>query len=128
MITRKLCLSLFPIFLGCTALIRVEGSSLICEIESSNNQYILKVSPTTDLYSFDKLDLSNHFRFSAQYLYHLNKLKTYTYYDSKDRYVLIHASEHKIATKTCDQDFGKNKIYSTGMERELLFHCKLACQ
>lgn len=115
---------MFPIFLGCTALIRVEGSNLICEIESSNNQYVLRVSPTTDLYSFDKLDLSNHFRFSAQYLYHLNKLKTYTYYDSKDRYVLIHASEHKIAPKT----FGENKVYSTGMERELLFHCKLACQ
>ena len=75
--------------------------------------------------------LEENYRFSAQSLLDSNSLKAYTYYYTKDKFVLLHAAEYKM--DRCDDhkksiDLGLNKVYSPGMERELIFQCRLICQ
>lgn len=104
------------------------GAEVVCDIESWDETHQLRILPSHDLYAFTKVDLPSGFRFSAQYLPALNKLKTYTYYASKERYVLVHVQEQVLVDKSCGQGFGANQVYSSTLEQDVLFMCTLTCE
>ena len=104
---------------------------VICEVENAGSVTSLKPEASLDPYKFTKVDLPENFRFSTQYLLGAQKLKTYVYHNSKNRYVLIHAAEYRVEEDSCtqhEQGFGLNKVYSAKVERELSFQCRLVCR
>lgn len=109
----------------------------LCEIKVSGTENILKLKTTQDPYAVSTLNLDGGFRFTGQVLRDAKtkqtKLKTFVYHESKERYVLIHASENKIDATSCTSiknpqtDFGLQRVYSHKFERELNFTCKTVC-
>jgi hypothetical protein len=109
----------------------------ICEIKVSGTENTLKLKSTHDPYTISTLNLDGGFRFSGQVLHDAktkqSKLKTFVYHESKERYVLIHASENKVDAASCasekntQSDFGLQRVYSHKYERELSFTCKTVC-
>ncbi|MFZ6769327.1 hypothetical protein ACO0LM_19940 [Undibacterium sp. Di26W] len=106
----------------------------LCEVKVSGTENSFNIKNTSDPFAFDTHDLEGGFRFSAQVLLDpkngQSKLKTFTYHQSKNRYVLIHASESSINTASCHAEkngFGLQRVYSHKFERELSFSCKAVC-
>lgn len=107
------------------------ADEVICDIEYAGSVTSIKPQANNDPYQFTTIDLQGGFRFSAQLLPALNKLKTYVYHQSKIKYVLIQAAEYAVEQKAClgsEHRFGLNKVYSAQLERELLYQCRLSCR
>ncbi len=107
------------------------ANEVLCDIEYASQVTTVKLEPVQDPYQLTKIDLRGEYRFTAQFLQPVNKLKTYVYYESKDRYVLIHAAEYAAAESKCappHNQFGLNRVYDSYLERELIFQCRLACR
>ncbi|MEN9589017.1 MAG: hypothetical protein RLZZ481_803 [Pseudomonadota bacterium] len=129
----KSILALLLSFCTCLAL----AQDTLCVIQVSNTEKKLTIKVTQDPYILSTLNLDSDFRFSGQVLQDpvtkQSKLKTFVYHESKDRYVLIHASENKLDTATCanrknaTQEFGLHKVYSHKFEHELSYGCKSTC-
>jgi hypothetical protein len=115
----------------------VIAQDALCEIKVSGTENTLKLKSTHDPYTISTLNLDGGFRFSGQVLHDAktkqSKLKTFVYHESKERYVLIHASENKVDAASCasekntQSDFGLQRVYSHKYERELSFTCKTVC-
>ncbi|NOT68690.1 MAG: hypothetical protein HOP04_10300 [Methylophilaceae bacterium] len=121
---------IMPLILWATPVLAC-ANEVICDIEYAGSVTSIKPEANNDPYQFTNIDLQGGFRFSAQLLPELNKLKTYVYHQSKNRYVLIQAAEYGIEQKAClesEHRFGLNKVYSAQLERELLFQCRLSCR
>jgi hypothetical protein len=128
---KSLLLPLF--FCTCSAI----AQEALCVIKVSGTENTLNIKATQDPYTLSTLNLEGGFRFSGQVLQDAitkqSKLKTFTYHESKDRYVLIHASENKLDTASCTsaknatQEFGLQRVYSHKYERELSYSCKSIC-
>lgn len=103
------------------------GAQIFCDIDFEDGKNQLRIEPDNDIYKVSTIDLSGRFRFSGQYLPVLNKFKVNTYYNSKDRYVLIVAQEHYVSSSTCDHNFGVNRVYGGPYERDLYFQCRHIC-
>ena len=103
------------------------GAQIVCDTDVSNTQSRLVFKSTDDVYDFSKIDLPSGFRLAGQYLAKLNKLKLYVYDYSKDRHVLLNAQEFDVNPRSCEQDFGKNRVYGEPYERELSFQCHQDC-
>ncbi len=109
----------------------------LCVIQVFETETTLNIKVTQDPYALSTLNLESAFRFSGQVLQDSitkqSKLKTFVYHESKDRYVLIHASENKLQTATCTsekfvaQEFGLHRVYSHKFEYELSYSCKSIC-
>jgi hypothetical protein len=102
-----------------------------CTAEYGGKTAYMDVRPTSDVYAMTTNDALSPFRFSAQYLAEIGKLKTYVYHDAKDRYVLIHAAQYTLTQAHCNQhsnSFGLHKIYSARMEKELFLQCVAVCE
>jgi hypothetical protein len=104
------------------------SAEITCDIEYADTATSLKIESSYDPYQFASTEPGGNFRFSAQYLAESKKLKTFVYHDSKDRYVLIHASENTLdETKCTTNGLGLNKVYSAAIERELIYQCRQIC-
>ena len=106
------------------------AAEIRCEIKVSGTENAVQAAQSADPYEYKTLDLDGGYRFSMQYLASGNKLKTYVYHESKQRYVLIHLGEHVINADICEgrsQGLGVNRIYSPKLERELIFQCAPVC-
>lgn len=102
-----------------------------CDVEYAGKVTSVIIKPVSDPYEMTNVDPGGDFRFASNYLVDSNKLKTYVYHKSKNRYVLIHAAEHQVSEDICTQHengFGLNRVYSAKLERELLFQCRLICR
>lgn len=99
----------------CTIVVRSEPKNLL-------------ISPSKSPYDSTKIDFGNGFRFAGQVLENPYRLKTYTYFDSKDRYVLIHEAIVYLNGHSCGKSLGENTIYSPRLENELSYNCKLKCE
>lgn len=121
------------LFCTCSAI----AQETLCVIKVSGTENTLNIKATQDPYTLNTLNLDGGFRFSGQVLQDAitkqNKLKTFTYHESKNRYVLIHASENKLDKASCTsakntaQEFGLQRVYSHKYERELSYSCKSIC-
>ena len=129
----KSILALLLSFCTCLAL----AQDTLCVVQVSQFEKKLNIKLTQDPYILSTLNLDSDFRFSGQVLQDSVtkqiKLKTFVYHESKDRYVLIHASENKLDTVTCasgknaTQEFGLHRVYSHKFEHELSYSCKSTC-
>lgn len=106
----------------------------VCEVKVSGTENSFKIKNTSDPFAYDTHDLDGGFRFSAQVFLDpkngQSRLKTFTYHESKKRYVLVHASETSIDAASCQTEkngFGLQRVYSHKYERELSFSCKAVC-
>jgi|CryBogDrversion2_7_1035282.scaffolds.fasta_scaffold10202_1 hypothetical protein len=104
------------------------GVQIVCNTDVSNTRAQLVIQSTNDIYSISKIDLSSGFRLAGQYLPNVNKFKLYVYDYSKDRHVLLSTQEFDINPKSCEQSFGKNRVYGEPYERELYFQCHQDCK
>lgn len=104
-----------------------EASSVECTVVVRSETHTMRIEPADTPYEVTKLDFDNGFRFAGQLLKEPLKLKTYTYFDSKDRYVLIHVNAQTLSDQACGKPLGENTIYSPRLENELSYHCKLLC-
>lgn len=106
------------------------ANEVLCDIEYASQVTPVKLAPVQDPYQLTNVDLRGDYRFTAQFLQATNKLKTFVYYQAKDRYVLIHAAEYAVAENNCapaHNNFGLNRVYDSYLERELIFQCRLVC-
>lgn len=106
----------------------------VCEVKVSGTENSFEIKRSSDPFALNTHDLEGGFRFSAQVYQDpktgQSKLKTFTYHQSKNRYVLVHASESGIDTASCQtakNGFGLQRVYSHKFERELSFSCKAVC-
>ncbi|BBU68487.1 hypothetical protein [Fluviibacter phosphoraccumulans] len=109
------------------ASVGVEASSVECTVVVRSETHTMRIEPADTPYEVTKLDFDNGFRFAGQLLKEPLKLKTYTYFDSKDRYVLIHVNAQTLSDQACGKPLGENTIYSPRLENELSYHCILLC-
>jgi len=99
-----------------------------CTIVVRSEPQSLPINPSKTPYESTRIDFDNGFRFTGQVLENPLRLKTYTYFDSKDRYVLIHAGIVSLNEKSCGKSLGENTVYSPRLENELSYNCKLKCE
>lgn len=99
-----------------------------CSITVRSEPLALAISLSKTPYDLTKIDFDNGFRFAGQVLENPLRLKTYTYFDSKDRYVLIHESIVPLNVESCGKPIGDNTVYSPRLENELSFSCQLKCE
>jgi len=104
------------------------GSKIICDFNLNNEQNQLIIKLDDDIYHFYKINLSERFRVSGQYLSQQNKFKLYVYTFSKERYVLLNAQEFVLSKDICSRDFGRNRVYGDIRERELIMQCIQVCE
>lgn len=106
----------------------VEAANIACTVVVSSEPHRLQITPSNTPYEVTKIDFDNGFRFAAQVLPAPDKLKTYTYFDAKDRYVLLHMNSVSLDGKACGSDLGEHTVYSPRLENELSYQCQLMCE
>ena len=104
------------------------AATVECSVSNSSETRVVRLSEVASPYDSSKINFDNGFRFTGQLLKSPNKLKTYGYYESKQRYVLIHQAEWNLEKKLCNESLGKNTIYSPRLESALTYECKLICE
>ncbi len=109
------------------ASVSVEASHVECTVVVRSEPQLIRIEPTNTPYGVTKIDFDNGFRFAGQLLQEPLKLKTYTYFDAKDRYVLIHMNAQVLSDQACGKSLGDNIIYSPRLENELSYRCQLLC-
>lgn len=107
--------------------IGAHASSVECTVTVRSEPHRVLIKSAVTPYDVTKIDFDNGFRFAGQVLQSTNKLKTYTYFDSKDRYVLIHTNTESLNDKRCDSPLGENTVYSPRLELELSYQCRMTC-
>lgn len=105
-----------------------QATEVDCTIVIRSEPNTLRITPSKTPYDVTRIDFDNGFRFSGQVLESPPRLKTYAYFDSKDRYVLIHEGIVSLDLKSCGRSLGDNTVYSPRLENELSFSCKLKCE
>lgn len=105
----------------------VEAADVECTVVVRSEPQSILIKPSNTPYELTKIDFDNGFRFAAQVLQDPYKFKAYTYFDAKDRYVLIHANTVSLDGKNCGKQFGQNTVYSPRLENELSYQCQLKC-
>ena len=104
-----------------------EAASVECTVVVRSEPQSILVKPSNTPYEVTKIDFDNGYRFAAQILQDPYKFKAYTYFDSKDRYVLVHMNTESLDGKICGSKFSQNTVYSPRLENELSYQCQLNC-
>lgn len=105
-----------------------EAAHVECTVVVRSEPQSILIKPSNTPYEVTKIDFDNGFRFAAQVLQDPYKFKAYTYFDSKDRYVLIHLNTESLDGKSCGNRFSQNTVYSPRLENELSYQCQLKCE
>ncbi len=101
---------------------------LQCELQASNEQHTLTFHPTTDPYRAAATPIDRSFRFKAVLEAEdgrATSVRLYVYAQSPRQYVLLHMAEYKHPTPSRTSLTGDQRVYSSDMGRELLYHCTL---
>ena len=122
----RLARYLLPAIFSITSAV-VEAANVECTVVVRSEPHKILITPSKNPYEVTKIDFDNGFRFAGQVLQEPLKLKTYTYFDSKDRYVLIHLNIESLVGKSCESRLGENSVYSPRLENELSYQCQLKC-
>ena len=118
---------LFSAIFALTSIV-VAAEEIECTVVVRSEPHTILIKPSNSPYEVTKIDFDNGFRFAGQLLQAPYKLKTYTYFDSKDRYVLIHQNTESLVGKNCESRLGENTVYSSRLEIELSYQCQLKCE
>jgi hypothetical protein len=106
---------------------RVAAIAVECDILADAQSRTLVIRQSGDPYETTSVEFENGFRFSAQVVGSPSRLKTFTYFDSRDRHVLIHTDSRSIGLEDSGRAMGENRIYSPRLELELLNSCRVVC-
>lgn len=106
----------------------VDAVEVDCTITVRSEPQSLRINLSKTPYEFNHMDFDNGFRFAGQVLEAPPRLKTYTYFDSKDRHVLIHEGIVNLNESSCGQSLGEHLIYSPQLEIDLRYNCKMRCE
>ena len=98
-----------------------------CMVNTGGSVSMLSIKPTIDVYEYSMLDTSNGFRVSAQVNIEKNKLKTYVYYKTKSKYVLITQQNFTLTEFQCNKAISSQVVYGGRLEQELLVACTKLC-
>lgn len=107
--------------------IGVEAADVECTVVVRSEPHQLLIKYSENPYDVTKIDFDNGYRFSGVALHEPDRLKTYTYFDSKDRYVLVHMNTVFLDDKTCGRGLGVNTVYSPRLEIDISYQCQLKC-
>ena len=118
---------LFPAIFALSSIV-VEATEAECTVVVRSEPHTILINSSKNPYEFTRIDFDNGFRFAGQLLQDSNKLKTYAYFDSKDRYVLIHFNAESLVGKSCEIPLGENTVYSPRLENEMSYQCQLKCE
>lgn len=105
--------------------------NVTCEADYGGQLAGVQLLPTDDVFEFSIVSVGERFRFQAQWLAQRAKLKTLVYDISDRSTVLLHAAEYPLPVDACPARsglLGRNKVYSSSLERELFFQCQLNCE
>lgn len=123
----KILSRFFGLILLALSSVGVNAADVECIVTVRSEPHKVLIKPSTTPYEVTRIDFDNGFRFAGQVLKAPYKLKTYTYFDSKDRYVLIHMNSELLDDQRCGSDLGTSTIYSPRLELELSYLCQLNC-
>ncbi len=98
-----------------------------CKITSSDESSLKQFFPQPSSLDIQSIDISNGFRFSAILNQNASKFKTYVYYDSKNRYVLISKQEFQPDKNQCGKILSTGETYSPRLENHLTYECIYIC-
>lgn len=105
-----------------------ENSSVVCSVSSSGLEQSTRHSPQENPLQMGSVDLSNGFRFSGILLQTPAKFKSYVYYESKDRFVLISKQEQLLDNTRCGKKLGRVESYAPYLENHLAYECTYQCE
>lgn len=100
---------------------------VVCNISAADEAYQTTHQPETNPLKMNSVDTGNGFRFSAILLDNPRKFKSYVYYESKDRYVLISKQEALLSDKLCGEKLWVGEAYSPYLENHLTQECEYRC-
>ncbi len=110
-----------------TALHAQERSSVVCNVSSSGEEQSTRHTPQENPLQIGSVNLSNGFRFSGILLDAPSKFKSYVYYESKDRFVLISKQEVLLDNTRCGKKLGRVESYAPYLENHLAYECTYQC-
>lgn len=104
------------------------ANTVSCHADSAGEKIQKTFTAINDPLSISSVDFSNGFRFSGVLLEETNQFKSYVYYESKDRQVLIaRQAVHQISDR-CETSLGLNEVYAPYLENHLSFECVVTCE
>ncbi len=100
---------------------------VVCNISAADETYQTNHQPEINPLKMESVASSNGFRFSAILLDNPRKFKSYVYYESKDRFVLISKQEAVLSHKLCGEKLWIGEAYSPYLENHLSHECEYRC-
>lgn len=100
---------------------------VVCNVSAADETYQTTHRPEANPLKMNSVESTNGFRFSAILLDTPRKFKSYVYYESKDRFVLISKQEMLLSDKFCGEKLGVGEAYSPYLENHLSHECEYRC-
>jgi hypothetical protein len=100
---------------------------VVCNIVAADETYQTVHQPQENPLKMNSVDTTHGFRFSGILLDKPSKFKSYVYYDSKDRFVLISKQERVLTDKQCGEKLWVDQSYSPYLENYLSHECEYRC-
>ena len=100
---------------------------VVCNIVGGDEAYQTVHQPQENPLKVDSVDTKRGFRFSGILLDKPSKFKSYVYYESKDRFVLISKQETVLSEKMCGEKLWVGEAYSPYLENHLSHECEYRC-
>lgn len=104
-----------------------QAMKAVCDVNVQGTQSTVSTTASPSPYTSSAVDYPNGFRFALHLSSEQDELKTYVYYDAKNRYVLLQQNIAKVDPVHCTLPLLKSYVYSPGLERELSYSCKVEC-
>jgi len=106
---------------------------LRCEVDQGGKTQTIEVSPVSDPYGVQGIDINGRFRFKAVMVGAADRIDyvaLYTWYLSGERPVLLHEAKYQAPEARPDPPpaalTGRQYLYAPGLEREIQYGCALA--
>lgn len=100
---------------------------VVCNIVAADETYQTDHQPQENPLKMNSVDSTHGFRFSGILLENPRKFKSYVYYESKDRFVLISKQEAVLSDKLCGEKLWVGEAYSPYLENHLAHECEYRC-
>jgi hypothetical protein len=100
---------------------------VVCNIVAADETYQTIHQPQENPLKMNGVDTTHGFRFSGILLETPSKFKSYVYYESKDRFVLISKQEALLSDELCGEKLWVGQSYSPYLENYLAHECEYRC-
>jgi hypothetical protein len=100
---------------------------VVCNLGTSDETLQTVHQPQENPLKMNSVDSTHGFRFSGILLESPRKFKSYVYYESKDRFVLISKQEAVLSDKLCGEKLWVGEAYSPYLENHLTQECEYRC-